>query len=163
MSMNNTLNDYQDFVRTFDDGSISKSNLSLPEFKVDCWQFSHQSFTEATALNTALKQLELTQGWLTLPSQNLTIDDYDYNDQPLSGQACNAHQSIQLNWYDQLWQLVIIETGQEASDSTIEGLVCHEKQLAKSEDFQYLYFESLWQNIEGAMRKTATRFTGVQK
>jgi len=163
MSMNNTLNDYQDFVRTFDEGSESKSNLSLPEFKVDYWQFSRQSFTEATALNVALKQLELTEGWLTLPSQNLTIDAYDYNERPLSGQACNTHQSIQINWHDNQWQLVIIKTGQEASEGTYEGLVCQEKQLAKSEDYQYLCFESLWQNIDGAMRKTASRFIGVQK
>ena len=161
--MNNTLYDYQDFVRTLDEGS----KLVLPEFKLEYWQFKKQVFSEAKQLNEVLKQMALSDGWLTLTSSNLSIEDYQYDGLPLSGQACNASQSIQINWTDSHWELIIIETAkgntEGEGEGQREGIVCQEKQLAKDESLKYLCFESLWQNIDGAMRKTATRFTGVEK
>jgi len=157
--MNNTLYDYQDFVRTLDDDL----NIKLPEFKLEYWQFNKQAFSEAKHLNEALKQMSLTDGWLTLTSNNLSIQDYQYDALPLSGQACNANQSIQINWIDSHWELIIIKMTKEAIEGYIEGIVCQEKQLAKDESVKYLCFESIWQNIDGAMRKTASRFTGVEK
>ena len=154
MLTNDTLVQYQKLFAAIK----NQQNIPLGDLRQGCWCFDSQTFSDAKELNQALKDLNLSSGWLTLASKNIMLEDYQYNDQPLAGQACNQTLSIQINYLGSHWQLVIIEP--EKGDN--QGLIAEEVQLAKYDNISHLCFESLWQNIDGAMRKTAARFIGVK-
>ncbi len=158
MSIKNLLDDYNLFVS-------NKNNKQMdewPVFKPMFWHFEQQRFDHPQQLNEALKKLQMQQGWLTLPGEHVDIKNYDYQGNILAGQAANSARSVSIQWQrgaDQgFWQMTTITPDSEAS---ADILVCEEKQLCNISDYQYLVFETAWKNIDGAMRKVASRLTGV--
>lgn len=152
--IDNTLDNYNLFRKQVD----NKQSLKLSGFVKNNWKFTVQTYESDKELNQALKKLHLTEGWITLPEKNIRLQDYDYNNYPLFGQACCDNLSVQFIAADCHWQLTIIE----ANTGDNWGLVCVDTQLDIDKHSGRLCFESFWQEIDGAMRKTASRFTGVK-